>query len=66
MHEGPVHEYIEARYFPHEKDGGVQSTDRPAKSPTLAGVVVERTHECGYCQRYILQRDRPLGNLFLD
>ena len=35
-----VHEYIQARSCPHKKDGSIQCTDRPAKSPAFAGIVV--------------------------
>lgn len=66
MCEGPVHECIETRYFPHEKDGSVQGTDRPTKSPPFAGIVVERAHECRYSQGNVLQRDRPLRDILLD
>lgn len=66
MCKGSVHESIEAGYFPHEKDGSVQCTDRPAKSPAFAGIVVERARERRYSQRHVLERNRPLSNLFLD
>lgn len=66
MCKGSVHERIEARYLPHEKDGGVECTYPPAKSPAFTGIVVECARERRESQRDVLQRNRPLRDLLLD